>query len=173
VAEGADCIYLIDQHAAQERVNYEKFMQQLLAGIETQAFLHPIVLELAPKTFSLVMANLETLAKLGFGIHEFGTNTIVVNTYPVILPNQDRQLVLDLIEELEGAKNKIAEEKERLLTLRACKASVKANQSLTLVELSRIMEALSEAESPYTCPHGRPIVLRLTIDELEKLFKRK
>ena len=174
IAEGEDCIYLIDQHAAQERVNYEKFMQQLFSNIvATQALLTPIVLELSPKEYTLVISNLELLTKLGFNVEEFGTNTILIKTFPVILPNQDKQLILDLIDELEIAQNKIDEEKEKLLTMRACKASVKANQPLTLFEISKIIEELSSAESPYTCPHGRPIILRITIDELEKMFKRK
>ena len=174
IAEGDTCMYLIDQHAAQERVNYELFMESLKkAGSQTQRLLKPLVLELSPKQHTLVLANRDVFLRLGFAIDDFGTNSVVVSTYPIIMPNQDRQLVLDLIDELELAKNKISEEKERLLTLRACKASVKANQELTIGELGKIIDDLSYCESPYTFPHGRPILIRLTIDDLEKMFKRK
>jgi DNA mismatch repair protein MutL len=174
VAEGEDCIYLIDQHAAQERVNYEKFMKQLDAdAVDTQALLKPLVIELEPKLHTLVMGNLEVLKKLGFEIEDFGTSSIIVKSFPIIIPKQDRQLILDLIDELEDARNKITEEKEKLLIMRACKASVKANQHLSLFEISTILEDLSGTESPYTCPHGRPVIIRLTKYELEKMFKRK
>ncbi len=173
VAEGENCIYLIDQHAAQERVNYEKFIRQLNSKVETQALLKPLVLALEPKLHTLVMANLEMLKKLGFEVEDFGTGSIVVKTFPIIIPKQDKRLMLDLLDELEDARNKITDEKERLLIMRACKASVKANQHLTMYQITSILADLSEAESPYTCPHGRPVIIRLTKYELEKMFKRK
>lgn len=174
IAEGEDCIYLIDQHAAQERVNYEKFMKGLTSDtISTQVLLKPIVLELEPKQHTLVMDNLEVLKKIGFEVADFGTGSVIVKSFPIIIPKQDRQLVLDIIDELESAKNKITEEREKLLIMRACKASVKANQQLTISELSKIIEELSVTDSPYTCPHGRPVIIRLTKYELEKMFKRK
>lgn len=174
IAEGEDSIYLIDQHAAQERVNYELFLKGLSSDtLETQVLLKPIVIELEPKQHTLVMANLDVLKRLGFGVSDFGTGSIIVKSLPIIVPRQDRQLVLDIIEELESAKNKITEERERLLIMRSCKASVKANQELSLAELSTIVKELSEADSPYTCPHGRPVIIRLTKYELEKMFKRK
>lgn len=174
IAEGEDCIYLIDQHAAQERVNYEKFMKGLTSDtISTQVLLKPILIELEPKQHTLVMDNLEVLKKIGFEVADFGTGSVIVKSFPIIIPKQDRQLVLDIIDELESAKNKITEEREKLLIMRACKASVKANQQLTISELSKIIEELSVTDSPYTCPHGRPVIIRLTKYELEKMFKRK
>jgi len=92
---------------------------------------------------------------------------------PVIIPNQGTQIILDLIEELEKAKSLIDEEKEKTLIMKACKSSIKANQPLTVPEISKIIQKLAKTEFPYTCPHGRPVLIKLTKTEIEKKFKRR
>ncbi len=175
IADSEDGLYIIDQHAAEERVNYEKFMSQVSENsIGVQQLLNPIIVELSPKEAELVESNLELLNRLGFRTQEFGKNTFVVRTFPTILAKQqDKQLFLDIVAELEKQKNKIEEEKERLIIIMACKSSVKAHDSLTLPQMSKLIEELSKAEFPYSCPHGRPTIINLTKDEIEKRFKRK
>ncbi|MFH1399535.1 MAG: DNA mismatch repair endonuclease MutL [Candidatus Woesearchaeota archaeon] len=171
VAEAEDGLLLIDQHVAEERVNYERFMSQR-SNVATQALLSPIVLEVEPRMFQAVDENRQLLEKLGFLVEAFGNNSVVVRAIPAML-RQERQIILDVFDELEHARNKIDEEKERLLTLRACKASVKANQRLTLPQMQKMINELSRMEMPWSCPHGRPSIIKLSYDEIEKRFLRK
>lgn len=175
LADSKDGLYIIDQHAAEERVNYEKFMAQLKdKGIGVQKLLDPIVVEVSPKDAKLIEANLEVLKRIGFTTQEFGKNTYVIRTFPTILARQqDKQLFLDIVAELDKYKNKIDEEKERLIIMKACKTSVKANDTLTMPQMTKLVEELAKAEFPYSCPHGRPTIINLTRDEIEKRFKRK
>ncbi|MBS1266603.1 MAG: DNA mismatch repair protein MutL [Candidatus Woesearchaeota archaeon] len=174
LAQSNKALYLIDQHVAEERINYEKYMAQYRKQeIPTQALLEPIVTELDPRQFSLVKSNIELLKKLGFLVEEFGKNTIVIRTMPVILPNQNKQIVLDIIQELERAQDLIEEEKEKILIMKACKSSIKANQNLTGPEIRKIIKNLAKTKYPYSCPHGRPVLVKLTKKEIEKRFKRR
>lgn len=175
VADSEQGMYLIDQHAAEERVNYEKFMAQLKdKNVGVQQLLNAIVVELSPKESKIVEKNLELLNKLGFKTQEFGKNSFVVRTFPTILAKQqDKELFMDIVAELDRYKNKIDDEKERLIIMKACKASVKANDVLTMPQMTKLIEALSVCEFPYSCPHGRPTIINFTRSDLEKKFKRK
>lgn len=175
VADSEQGMYLIDQHAAEERVNYEKFMSQMKdKNVGVQQLLNAIVVELSPKETKVVEKNLELLNKLGFKTQEFGKNSFVVRTFPTILAKQqDKDLFMDIVAELDKYKNKIDDEKERLIIMKSCKASVKANEQLTMPQMTKLIEALSYCEVPYSCPHGRPTIINFTRSDLEKKFKRK
>jgi DNA mismatch repair protein MutL len=146
-------------------------MSQLKKGnAESQAILSPIIVDLDPRQLSAVKSNTELLLRLGFIIEEFGKNSVLISSYPVIFKNSDKQIILDIIEELD--KDLVSAEKEKKLIMKACKASVKANEYLTLPQMIKIIEALNTAENPYTCPHGRPVMINISKYELEKMFKR-
>ncbi|MGE5328983.1 MAG: DNA mismatch repair endonuclease MutL [Deltaproteobacteria bacterium] len=170
-----DDLYIIDQHAAHERVMFEKLKKDKKDGRQlSQMLLMPQVLELKHKDFELVIKNKELLTSLGIIIEDFGKNSIKVSALPYLFNKTDvEELVLDLIdglEEIGGERNETADQK--LLYRMACKSAVKANTSLSNQEIFALIESMNDLENPYTCPHGRPTAIKITKRELEKKFGR-
>lgn len=175
IAETEGNLFLIDQHAAAERILYEKFSEQLKAKkVDIQEILTPELVEVTPKQFSLAVQNLDFLSGLGYKIEEFGNNTLLVRAIPVILGRQfDKLLFIDFIEELS--------EKNRPETLESffhakiarmsCRTAIKAGDDITLPQIKKYIQGLDDAKV-YTCPHGRPIMIKWSFYELEKMFKR-
>ncbi len=172
-----DEVYIFDQHAAHERVLYEKVKANYYkdGGKESQMLLLPDVLELSKKDMKLVLDHKEMFHNAGFELEEFGENTIKIVGVPAVCYEMNtRDLFLDIIDGLELTNKTTTEEVEnRFLATVACKAAVKANMKLSEKEIKDLFDELLLLENPFTCPHGRPTAIRLTKDEIEKKFKRK
>ncbi len=176
VAEGPDGLYLIDQHAAHERVLYEAFnLQRAGAEVASQALLEPTAVELPPGAATLLGDQLGTLRALGFQVEHFGGNTFLVRALPTVLGNVDpARAVRAVVEDFEEDETPLAAHVEERLIARVCKrAAVKAGQVLTPAEQVELVRRLEKCDSPRTCPHGRPTMIHLSVDVLEKQFGRK
>jgi DNA mismatch repair protein MutL len=175
VAEGPEGLYLIDQHAAHERIMYEKFMTERFGkGIARQGLLEPLMLHVGDERAGLVAEHLDKLAAVGFDIEAFGGDSFRVRSIPSALSEGDAQRVLDeILQGLAQERNLVGEEIEAQLVKMVCKrASVKAGQVLSDIEMKELLRQLEECQSPRTCPHGRPTMIQLSSNELEKAFKR-
>jgi DNA mismatch repair protein MutL len=176
VAEGPDGLYLIDQHAAHERVLYETFsLQHAAAQIVSQALLEPVAVEVPPDAAALLQSQIEALAHIGFSIEPFGGNTFLVRSLPTVLGNVDPvRAVRVVVEDFEEDETVLAAEVEAKLIARVCKrAAVKAGQVLSITEQTELVQRLEQCLSPRTCPHGRPTMIHLSVEALERQFGRK
>ena len=172
-----DEIYIFDQHAAHERVLYEKVKANYFndGGKESQMLLLPDILELSKKDMKAVLDHMDVFENAGFELEEFGENTIKITGVPAICYEMNtKDLFLDIIDGMDFTSKTTTEEVEnRFLATVACKAAVKANMKLSDSEIKALFDELLLLENPFTCPHGRPTAIRLTKDEIEKKFKRK
>jgi DNA mismatch repair protein MutL len=160
-------LFLIDQHAAHERVFYEKLCDAAeRGGKERQLLLTPQLLQLSPAQKAAEGDWLPLLRSLGYAMDEFGAQTYAVREIPAFLSLSESEAVLQSI--LSGADSRNREK----LMMQACKAAVKGNQALDPQEMQALLAELSFCRRPFTCPHGRPTVLRLTQGDLERMFKR-
>ena len=177
VAEGPEGMFLIDQHAAHERVMYEKFMAQRLApggGIPRQGLLNPLTLHLGDALAGQVTLFMPELAAVGFEVEPFGGDTWLVRSVPSVLASQDAGRMLEeIVQGLSQERDLVGEQLEAELVKMVCKrASIKAGQILSDIEMKELLRQLEECQSPRTCPHGRPTMIQLSSGELEKAFKR-
>jgi DNA mismatch repair protein MutL len=176
VCTSAHGLVLIDQHAAHERVAFERLRRQLATGqVSAQALLLPQTLELNAGEISLVEANLETLKRFGFAIEPFGPGAYAIREAPALLPEGDythlvRQMVADLAEVDTSTKLRTHLE-ERLATI-ACHSVVRANRALELEEIEALLRDLDHIDFATQCPHGRPVLIEISREELERMFKR-
>lgn len=175
VAETEGGLLLIDQHVVQERVLYEKFMKQLMnKQVSVQKLLQGGIIEVYPPEKILIDENKEKLGELGFTLEEFGDNTFILKTIPNIFGRlQPKELLYSVLDQLQEGKNKLEEIQEEIITRMACRASVKAGDSMTVLEIEKLLRDLAKCELPYTCPHGRAVLIKVPVSELEKKFKRK
>ena len=188
VAEGPDGLYLIDQHAAHERVLFERFMRQHQAAppdggtegsraghIPAQALLEPAAVELPPASARLLEEQLPVLQHLGFQVEPFGRGTFLVRAIPALLAGLNPAAALAvLVEDFEEDETPLQAELEAKIIARVCKrAAVKAGQLLSPDEQRNLLSELEACQSPRTCPHGRPTMIHLSVDLLERQFGRK
>lgn len=176
VAEGPDGLYLIDQHAAHERVLFERLMaQHETKNIPAQALLAPEVVTLPPQSAQMLTEQLPFLNHFGFVVEEFGTNTFQVRAMPVLFSGGDSASALRaLVEDFEEDETPLQAEVEARLAARVCKRlAVKGGQTLTGDEQRSLLNDLEACQSPRTCPHGRPTMIHLSVDMLERQFGRK
>lgn len=176
VAEGPDGLYLIDQHAAHERVLFEKLMAQHdRKAIPSQSLLAPEIVTLPPQSAKLLEGQLSVLNHFGFEVEEFGTNTFQVRAMPVLFAGGDPGAALRaLVEDFEEDETPLQSELEAKLAARVCKRlAVKGGQPLTTEEQHALLGDLESCNSPRTCPHGRPTMIHLSVDTLERQFGRK
>lgn len=176
VAEGPDGLYLIDQHAAHERVLFERLMaQHEKKHIPAQALLAPEVVTLPPQSAQMLTEQLPFLNHFGFEVEEFGTNTFQVRAMPVLFSGGDPASALQaLVEDFEEDEAPLQAEVEARLAARVCKRlAVKGGQTLTGDEQRSLLNDLEACQSPRTCPHGRPTMIHLSVDMLERQFGRK
>lgn len=176
VAEGPDGLYLIDQHAAHERVLFEKLMAQHgMKQIPAQALLAPEVVTLPPQAAKALMPQLPFLNRFGFEVEEFGTNTFQVRSMPALFAGGDPASALRaLVEDFEEDEAPLQNEIEAKVAARVCKRlAVKGGQTLTGEEQRALLNDLEACQSPRTCPHGRPTMIHLSVDTLEKQFGRR
>jgi DNA mismatch repair protein MutL len=176
VAEGPDGLYLVDQHAAHERVLFEKLMSQRdRHNIPSQTLLESISLTLPPAQAALLEGQLELLQGLGFQVELFGPNTFQVRGMPVLFSGSDAASALRaLVEDFEEDETPLQAELEARLAARVCKRmAVKAGQALSTEEQRALLTDLENCDSPRTCPHGRPTMIHLSVDMLERQFGRR
>ncbi len=176
VAEGPDGLYLIDQHAAHERVLFEQMMKGWREGaLESQALLEAETVEFNASEAALLEDKLPALAELGFDIETFGRSAYRVRAVPSMLKHLSPQRALrTVVEDFEGDEAPLAGEAEALIAARVCKrAAIKAGQVLSLEEQRQLVRDLEACESPRTCPHGRPTMIHLSVEALERQFGRR
>jgi DNA mismatch repair protein MutL len=177
LAESPEGLVLIDQHAAHERVLFEKMLKELEGdAAPSQKLLLPVTLEFDPHDELFVKSNLATLQKLGIGISEFGDRTYLVDALPPYFPLQDLpQLFRNIVDELHqtGDNLHVRRLSEDRIATTVCRHAVKARDPLKGEELRSLLQQLHQCELPYTCPHGRPTMIQIGYAELEKKFGRK
>ena len=176
IAEDEDGMYILDQHAAHERVNYEMIKKKFHdSEVTITEMLVPLSIELSTSDFNTFMENKSVLDELGFKIEEFGINTIVIKAHPTWLTKNfegdNLKSIIDLV--ITSGKNF---NKDRFLDSLAkmvsCKMSVKANEHLSFEEMDKLLKDLVKCDNPYNCCHGRPSIMRFSSYDLEKMFKR-
>lgn len=176
VAEGPDGLYLVDQHAAHERVLFEKLMaQHAVKNIPSQSLLTPAAVTLPPPSAQLLLTQLPLLQHFGFDVEEFGPNTFQVRAMPALFMGSDPAAALRaLVEDFEEDESPLQNEIEAKLAARVCKRmAVKAGQALSIEEQRALLIDLEVCDSPRTCPHGRPTMIHLSVDMLERQFGRR
>lgn len=175
VAEGPQGMYLIDQHAAHERVLYEQMMvAHDRRDVASQALLEPLSLDLDPLLAGTMAEHLATLNEVGFVLEPFGGTSYLLRAVPSIVVVPDvRAAVVDILEILRQGDDLLATRSEQRLIAAVCKrAAIKAGQTLSADEMQQLVRQLEQCESPRTCPHGRPTVLHFSVEQLEKEFGR-
>jgi len=176
IAVDDEGVAIIDQHVAHERVLFERVMERLTAGrLDSQRLLVPIVMDLAPSAYQVLVDRAAELGRLGFEVETFGPSSIKVAAVPVLLGTEDcSKALLELAEDLEGLDRgaQVQDALRRIAATTACHAAVKANDRLTYEKMTHILDELRATEYSTICPHGRPVMLRLTRREIEKNFDR-
>ncbi len=176
IAQNEEGVYLIDQHAAQERINYDKYLKALQEEKTTTiAPLFPINVELNSSDFITIKENINILTDLGFTIEEFGLNTFTIKEHPTWLrtgyEEESIHKILDSIIAIGSRFDRVKFNEHIAITL-ACKMSIKANTSISTEAQEEILRELVNTDNPYNCPHGRPTIIKFSIYDLEKMFKR-
>jgi DNA mismatch repair protein MutL len=175
IAESEEGMVLIDQHAAHERVLFEKMLREL-DHAQSQKLLLPETVELDARDAAFLRENLQTLHRMGIGVSEFGDKTFLVDSLPPYFPHGNfRQIFADIVQELRKTGEEVHARRlsEDKIATTVCRHAVKARDPLKLEELRALLKQLVACDLPYTCPHGRPTMIRMTYDELEKKFGRK
>lgn len=176
VCQDKEGMYLIDQHAACERVNYEKYLSYLEAKeVKVTKLLVPLLLEYPLNDVIIIKNNFSLIHQLGFDIMEFGQNSFSIKEVPTWLPLNNYEEAIKKIMDLILTKEKdfsTIKFNDRIAMTVACKMSIKANDNISLEEARMLINNLNKADNPFTCPHGRPVIIKYTIYELEKMFKR-
>lgn len=174
IVEQGDCLYLIDQHAAHERVLYEELMGRFRnEKVISQRLLMPLMLNLTPSELETLRDNRELLESFGFELEDFG-NTYALRSTPYVVQNPDGVgFFTEILDRLTEEKiQNVYDTKILAVATMACKAAVKGHDALSVREAQALIEQLLQLENPFTCPHGRPTIVELTKYELEKMFKR-
>ncbi|PNZ69862.1 DNA mismatch repair endonuclease MutL [Staphylococcus croceilyticus] len=175
IAQNENGMFMIDQHAAQERIKYEYFREKIgEVGNEVQDLLIPLTFHFSKDEQMIIDQYQEELDKVGVHLEHFGGHDYIVNSYPVWFPKVEaEEIIKDMIElVLNHKKIDIKKMREDAAIMMSCKKSIKANHYLKKHEMADLIDQLREAEDPFTCPHGRPIIINFSNYELEKLFKR-
>ncbi|MFX0092464.1 MAG: DNA mismatch repair endonuclease MutL, partial [Candidatus Hodarchaeota archaeon] len=175
ICQDHEGLLLIDQHAAAERVAYERIKRDVEAKKPSiQQLLAPLTLEVTPKEYEILKSRFDILNSLGFTIEEFGANSFAIRSLPRIFgetfsPSDIHELMDEI---LELKKVSLAEIKNEIIILMACHGSTRAGEELNQSRVEKLLFELSRTENPFTCPHGRPTIIKMTWGELEKKFKR-
>ena len=176
ITEGPDGVFLIDQHAAHERILYEQFMADWRDedGVTSQGLVTGTAVHLSPPQATLLNENMSVMSQLGFQIEPFGPNAFMVRAIPAILAKLDpAQAVISVVEDLERGDTPMQGKIEDKIVMRVCKtAAVKAGQTLSQAEMEAMIWQLEACQNPHTCPHGRPTLIYLSVAQLAKQFGR-
>jgi len=175
IAENEDGMYMIDQHAANERINYERYLIAL--GTHDRSamdMLFPLTIELPANEFIILKEHFDILDNLGFIYEEFGLNTLIIRSIPVWIPENKKEeavrKIIDIITSTEDFSS--IKFSEKIAITLACKMSIKANDHIELETMELLLDRLRKCDNPFTCPHGRPTIITYSKYELEKMFKR-
>ncbi|WP_026574971.1 DNA mismatch repair endonuclease MutL [Bacillus sp. UNC438CL73TsuS30] len=174
-AQNENGLYIIDQHAAQERLKYEYFREKVgQVASELQEMLVPLTFEYSTDDFLKINENIHELENVGVFLEEFGLNSFIVRSHPQWLPKgEEKEIIEEMIEQLLSMKKvDIKKLREEAAIMMSCKASIKANRHLRNDEIQALLDDLRKASDPFTCPHGRPIIVHYSSYDMEKMFKR-
>ena len=170
-------LYIMDQHAAHERILYEKIKKNFYSNKEneSQLLLLPDIITVTNKEMSIAKDNFDLFEKAGFIVEEFGENVLKVSGVPDVCIDLDtKELFMETLDEINTiARTAKQEKEEKFIATVACKAAVKANMALTEEEVKSLMDELLELPNPFSCPHGRPTVIKMSKYDIERKFARK
>ncbi|MCT4509283.1 MAG: DNA mismatch repair endonuclease MutL [Tepidibacter sp.] len=173
ICQSKESIFLIDQHAAHERVVYEEYLAKFKTeNISSQILLKPIIIDLSNKDMLIIENKLDIFMKFGFEVELFGNNSIVVRSVPNVFGvPESENFIIDIIDNIDKLSNNYDLKKEQIASM-ACKSAIKANDRIENLEINTLIEKLKRCNNSYTCPHGRPVIVEMTKKEIEKMFKR-
>ncbi len=176
IAQNESGIFLVDQHAAQERINYEYYLDKLKNKvISSTSMLFPLSVEFSPSDYITLLKELDFLESLGFKLEEFGINTIVVKEHPTWLKigyeEESIRKIFDIVVSHDTKFDRVKFNEAAAIML-SCKMSIKANMHISTQEIERLLGDLVKTDNPYNCPHGRPTIIEFSKYDLEKMFKR-
>ena len=174
LSEADNKLFLIDQHAAAERYNYEKLQREFIERKNyKKQMLIPLMFDFSVEEAAEVRNNIEKFEELGIVFEEFGDNSYVVREFPGWIEEDEEQMIKIIVEKVLRNNNITFNElRNDAIAMASCKMSIKANQVLTDVEMNKVISDLYECKNPFTCPHGRPIITKMEKKDLEKMFKR-
>jgi DNA mismatch repair protein MutL len=177
VAETDDGLVLVDQHAADERINYERLRREFEGETTTQALAEPVELELTAREAELFESHADALARLGFQVERVRDRAVSVRSVPALIaetagPDIVRDVLVEFVEGDAAAAETVDAAVDELLADLACYPSITGNTSLTEGSVVDLLDRLDDCENPYACPHGRPVVVELDDEELENRFER-
>jgi DNA mismatch repair protein MutL len=173
VAEGPEGLYLIDQHAAHERILYERILAQWSRQeVEVQGLLEPITMDVNPREEEILKTNKDMLAQFGFDIEPFGDRSYLIRTIPALATSANLDEVMSTLFSNLDSKEDVASWEEKIAQSLACHSAIRAGQQLSNDEMRELIRQLEQANQPRTCPHGRPTMIQLTSYQLEREFGR-
>lgn len=175
LAQNDQGFYMIDQHAAQERIKYEFYKKKLGApSLDRQQLLFPLTFEFTTDETLLIEQHIEEFEKVGIFLEPFGEKTYAVRSYPSWFPKgEEEDIIRDIVNQvLQYKRIDIEKLREEIAILMSCKRSIKANQYLSTDDMERLLNDLRKTNDPFTCPHGRPVIIHFSYYEIEKMFKR-
>ena len=175
ITQDENNLYIIDQHAANERINYEKILKDLKKDLAiSYETLVPVRLTFTQSEAMIINEKMELINRLGIILEEFGSNTFTVREIPVwIKPKQEKEFVEEILTHImNDKKTEKYQFLDNIAKSLACKKSVRGNEYLSEMQVAYILEDLEKCDNPYTCPHGRPIIVKYSKYEIEKWFKR-
>lgn len=173
VLEKNNSMYLLDQHAAHEKILYEEYMKKFKNHkIDMQMLLDPIVLEISNVDMLKVETNIDMFLNFGFEIELFGNNHIMIRGVPTVFGNpESEKFILQIIDNIDDLKNSYDLKGDKFASM-ACRAAIKANDKIHTMEMKKLLHQMELCENPFTCPHGRPTIVEISKKEIEKMFKR-
>lgn len=173
IAQGEEGLYIIDQHAAHERILYDRFSESV-GRIPAQQLLVPLLLTMDDTDIQIIMENDSTLRELGFSLEHVGPSLIRISELPADLPQSDIEATLrEMIMAFRNNQQPTGQElRHAVLQIAACRAAIKAGDTLNMRQIQALLSELCTTTLPFTCPHGRPAIIRFSADELAKMFKR-
>jgi len=172
-AEGDEGFYVIDQHAAHERILYERILAQWLQQeVEVQGLLQPVTMELSPREEETLKINQEALAQFGFAMESFGDRSYLIRAAPALIIKGNLVEAIRVLLDNLASKDVLAPWEEKVAESLACHGAIKAGQQLGSEEMRELIRQLEQCHQPRTCPHGRPTMIHLTLHQLEREFGR-
>jgi DNA mismatch repair protein MutL len=173
IAEGPDGLYLIDQHAAHERILYDRILAQWSQKeVEVQGLLQPITIEFSPREEETLKASGEFLAEFGFAIEPFGNRSYLIRTMPALMARANIIEIISALLDNLASKDNLNPWEEKIAQSLACHGAIRAGQQLSNEEMRELIKQLEQTKQPRTCPHGRPTMIHLNSHQLEKEFGR-
>jgi DNA mismatch repair protein MutL len=175
LCEKDDNLYLLDQHAGHEKVIYEQLMDEYMnKTISSQLLFIPIQIKLSYNELEIIISKKNILNDLGFNVEIFGKDTLLVREVPILFNQPLKEdIVKNIILNLKEEYKNVYETNTELIIQKSCKNAIKAYDKLDILEIGELIDSLKKLDSPYTCPHGRPIIISISKNEIEKKFKRK